>query len=137
MRLEALAVINAIAFAAGFSASAHHSFSMFDATKLETKRGTVERYLWSFPHTHIAVDIPASGSRPASTWTFESSSPNILVRQGWTRNTFKPGDAITVVYNPVRDGSNAGAVYYAIGSDGKKLFKDPTRLGGPADQNPP
>ena len=60
-------------------------------------------------------------------WDFESAGPNIASRQGWTKLTFKAGDKITVVGNPMKDGSKAGSVKFAKTADGKVLYHDVER----------
>ena len=87
-------------------ASAHHSFAMFDQTKKLTLVGTVKEFQWTNPHSWIQVNVTAGGA--AGEWAVEALSPNVLGRQGWKRNTLKPGDKITVVINPLRDNSKGG-----------------------------
>lgn len=135
MRRKVIALMAALA-AAGLaeSASAHHSFAMFDGTKMVTWSGTVVDYKWSNPHTHITVAIPPSSPDKAlvGNWDIEGASPNIMLRQGWTKNTFKPGDKITIVGHPLKDGTKGGSLYYAIAPNGQRLYHDVNRTGGPA-----
>ncbi len=111
------------------SASAHHSFAMFDQQKVWTWEGTVVDFQWRQPHSHIIVDVPKSAKDPGivGRWDFESSSPNIATRQGWNKSILKPGDKIKVVGNPMRDGSKAGSLKYAVTTDGKVLYHDVNR----------
>ena len=113
----------------GASASAHHSFAMYYQRKVWTWEGTVVEFQWRQPHSHVIVDVPANAANLelAGRWDFEGSSPNIATRQGWNRNSFKPGDKITVVGNPQRNGSKAGSLSYAITADGKVLYHDINR----------
>jgi hypothetical protein len=129
--LAAVGVALAIAPAAAF---AHHSFAMFDRAKMYTWTGTVEEFNWTNPHVHMTVNVPAGAGDPATVgrWDIEGASPNIMARQGWTRNTFKVGDHITVVGHPLKDGGKGGSLYYALDKNGKKLFHDVNRSGGPA-----
>jgi len=75
------------------------------------------------------VQVPkgTKDARTVGTWDFESAGPNIASRQGWTKLTFKAGDKITVVGNPMKDGSKAGSVKYAKTADGKVLYHDVER----------
>jgi hypothetical protein len=122
----ALAVA-ALAIAA--PAGAHHSFAMFDQTQVWTWQGTVLEYHWRQPHIHIIVQVPkgTKDARTVGTWDFEAAGPNISSRQGWSKLTFKAGDKITVVGNPMKDGSKAGSVKYAKTADGKILYHDVER----------
>ena len=118
--------------AMGSSLQAHHSFAMFEMDKDVTYVGTVMEYRWINPHTHIVLKIDAGpGVDPATvgTWDVEGGSTNIMGRQGWTRATYKPGDKMTMVGHPMRDGSKGISLFYAI-KDGKKMFHDIARPKG-------
>jgi len=112
-------------------AYAHHSFAMFDNSKTLTIVGTVARYEWTNPHMHIGVMVPGtSDGVAAGEWDVEGASINISAREGWTRNSFKPGDKITVEVHPLRDGSKGASLMYAVTPDGKKLYHDINRSAG-------
>jgi hypothetical protein len=115
----------------GVPAYAHHSFAMYDGAKLMTWEGTVKEYRWANPHSHIYVTVPASASDPsaAGTWDIEGASIAIMLRQGWNKNSFHPGDRITIVGHPLKNGSKGGSLFYAIGKNGEKLYHDVDRTG--------
>ena len=94
--------------AAGTSlAVAHHSAAIFDATTQKELTGTVKKFDYTNPHTWVWIDVPnAQGG--VDTWGAEGMSPNYLNRRGWTRNTLKPGDKITITIRPMKDGEKAG-----------------------------
>ena len=120
----------AFALAATVPAVAHHSYSMFDMEKNVTYKGTVLEYKWTNPHVHLIVDVrPGDGIDPESvgTWDLEGASTNIMGRQGWTRSTFKAGDAITAVARPLKDGAKGAALYYVTLADGRRLYMDIAR----------
>jgi hypothetical protein len=134
MRLRTGLLLAAGALACAAPAYAHHSFAMFDRNKMVTWEGVVEQYEWTNPHSHITVVVPVGGKDPslAGRWDIEGASPNIMMRQGWTKNSFKPGDKITIVGHPLKDGGKGGSLYYALDKTGKKLYHDVNRNGGPA-----
>jgi Family of unknown function (DUF6152) len=113
-------------------AFAHHSFAMFDPDKVYVWEGTVKEFTWTNPHARITIVVPqgVKDPRTVGTWEVEGAAPNIMGRQGWNRNTYKEGDKIVVVGQPMRDGSKAGSIYYAL-KDGKRLYHDVNRNGGP------
>ena len=118
-----------VALAAAGTATAHHSFGMFDQKKEVTLEATVVEYRWKNPHTHIVVAV-ADGANDASTvgtWDIESASIAIMTRQGWNKSSFKAGDRIVVVVNPLRSGEKGGSLVYAVGKDGRKLYPDTER----------
>ena len=135
--IAAAAALLVVAVVAGAPVSAHHSFAMFEMDKDVTYKGVVVEYKWVNPHTHITVDIkPGAGVDAATvgTWDVEGGSTNIMGRQGWTRATFKPGDAITLVGHPMKDGSKGISLFYAIMPDGKRLYHDIARPKAEAGQ---
>ncbi|HVW08286.1 MAG TPA: DUF6152 family protein [Bryobacteraceae bacterium] len=115
---------------AASGALAHHSFAMFDMSKNVTYKGTVVEYHLENPHSHIIVKVPESeGKDLAGTWDIEGGAVNIMARQGWTKTTYKPGDPITVVAHPMKDGSKGASLFYAIMPGGKRLYHDIARPG--------
>lgn len=116
--LGALAIGGVLAAA---PVAAHHSFAMFDRTKQVTISGTVRTFEWTNPHSWLQVVVPASAGRQATEYSIELGSPNTMVRQGWRKNTFKPGDRVSVVMYPMRDGSPGGAFVSATNAQGQAL----------------
>jgi Family of unknown function (DUF6152) len=130
MKRSILAAV-ACAMAAIVPAIAHHSFAMFDKSKIVTIVGTVARYEWTNPHMHIGVVVAANKEGVAAgEWDVEGASINISAREGWTRNTFKAGDKITVEVHPLRDGTQGASLMFAVTPDGKKLYHDINRAAG-------
>jgi len=114
------AVIFAGSIATARSAAAHHGFAVFDTSSRRTISGTVKSFEWTNPHTWVWLDVhnPNGG---VDTWGFEGMSPNFLGRRGWTRNTLKPGDQITVTYFGMKDGSKGGSFLTAKRPNGEEL----------------
>jgi len=118
------------ALALATTADAHHSFAMFDQSQQVTLKGTVREFQWTNPHAWIHLDVPnANGVK--DTWQVELNSPNNLKRQGWKSTSVKAGDQVTLVLNPLKDGSKGGLFVSITLPDGSVLG-DPTRAhGGP------
>jgi hypothetical protein len=88
---------------------AHHSASMFDATKTVTLTGTVVEVRWTNPHVTLLVNGKASEADQNADWLLEMSSPSNLVRvSNWQRSTVKVGDHVKVQMAPLREGSARG-----------------------------
>jgi hypothetical protein len=94
------------ALAVAAPALAHHSFAMFDQKKVMTLAGTVHEFQWTNPHAWIEMDVLQKGK--AQRWSIELNSPNNLKRQGWKRDSLKPGDKVTVRIAPLRSGQHGG-----------------------------
>ncbi|MCI3135151.1 DUF6152 family protein [Phenylobacterium aquaticum] len=101
-------------------ASAHHSAAMFDHAKIVTLSGTVKEFKWMNPHGWIQIMAPGPAG-PATEWSIECSSINILARKGWSSKSFKPGDKISLSMHPMKDGSAAGFVLKVDTADGHSL----------------
>ena len=130
MRTALAGCFAATALAIACAASAHHSFAMFDQSKQLPLTGTIREFQWTNPHAFIHIDVPNTEGA-SDLWKVELNSPNNLKRQGWKSSELKPGDKVTVVINPLRDGSKGGLFVSATLADGKVLG-DPTRArGGP------
>src|SRR6476620_2729746 len=87
-------------------ARAHHSAAMFDDSRVVELKGVVKELQWTNPHVWLQVSVDDKGARKE--WSVEAGSPNTLSRNGWRSTSFKPGDAVTVRVNPMKDGSAAG-----------------------------
>ena len=116
----------------GASASAHHSFAMFDQSKEVRLVGQIKEFQWTNPHAFIHIDVSQSDGA-SETWNIELNSPNNLTRQGWKSSMLKPGDKVSVTINPLRDGKKGGLFVSVVLPDGK-VIKDPTRRQLPAPE---
>ena len=114
------------AFAQG--AQAHHSFAMFDMQRQLTLKGTVRDFQWTNPHAFIELEAADALGAP-QTYSVEMNSPNNLTRQGWKSSALKVGDKVTMVINPLRDGTKGG-LFVAVQTADGKVLGDATRLPG-------
>ncbi len=125
MRTKVILMVAAVALlAASGRVVAHHSFSAeFDANKTFKMTGTVTKVEWMNPHTFFYIDVTDEKSKKVTNWAMEMGSPNGLMRQGWTRNTMKIGDKVSVEGSLAKDGSPTGnARAVVLAATGQRLF---------------
>ena len=108
-----VALFSAVALMA-FPSIAHHSYAAYDLINTRTLKGTIEGFHWSNPHSTFTLVLdPGAASEPIH-WNIITSSPAILKRFGWTQHSLKPGDRVSVVCNPMSDGSPAGRLHTVL-----------------------
>ena len=105
--------------AAATQALAHHSFAMFDMSKMGSQKGTVKEMQWTNPHVWLRLSVQENGKE--AVYAYEGAAIVVLKRVGWTRDSVKPGDVLTVVGHPYRDGRPGGSIEHVILADGTKL----------------
>jgi hypothetical protein len=103
-------VILAAAMGAAPPAGAHHSFAMYEPTKTLTFKGTIKSFQWTNPHVVVWFLVQPEGGGAAQEWSLETTSPGVLTRNGWTRQSLKAGDRVSVTLSPLRDGSHGGSL---------------------------
>jgi Family of unknown function (DUF6152) len=123
--VQRMALVASLVALGASLASAHHSAAAFDTSTEKVLTGTVKKVNWTNPHTWIWIEVP-NGKGGTDTWGIEGMSPNYLARRGWTRNTLKVGDKLSVTIHPMRDGETGGMFMSAKRPDGEVL----TMVGG-------
>jgi hypothetical protein len=113
-----LGAIAVAAFAA--PAVAHHSFAIFDQSKVLYLTGTVKQYELVNPHAWVHLDIAGQDGRTAM-WSFEAGSVAQLASLGWTKDSFRVGDKVEIGFRPMRDGSRGGQFMSAKLPNGQML----------------
>ncbi len=108
-------------------ADAHHSFAAeFDADKPVKLTGTVTKVEWANPHVWFYVDVTDAEGK-VTNWAWETDGPTRLLREGWTRNSMKVGDVVTVEGFRAKKGTpTANTASVTLTSTGQRLF---TRAG--------
>jgi len=105
------------------AAVAHHSFAAeFDRSMPITVTGAVTKVEWANPHARFYIDAKDEATGETVNWDFELASPNGLMRRGWTRNSMKLGDVVTVTGHRAKNDPHVGNASTVTLADGKKLF---------------
>ena len=122
MRRKALVLATFVLLGVQGPSAAHHSFAAeFDSQKPITLKGVVVRWEMINPHGWITMDVTAADGKTTQ-WMVETSNPNGLMRLGWTKNSLRPGDNITVDGYLAKDGSSTANAARITLADGSKVF---------------
>lgn len=103
--LRAAGLVSTLALASG--AAAHHSTAMFDSANPIELSGTVLEWQFTNPHVFLVLEVGAEDGT-STAWNLEGLSPNVIYRQGWTPQSFQPGDRVTVTVRPLHSGAPGG-----------------------------
>ena len=101
-------------------AAAHHSFAIFDQSKVNYLAGTVKQFEMVNPHAWLHLVI-ADDKGQTATWSFEGGSTAQLASLGWSPQSFKPGDKVQIGFRPMKDGSRGGQLMNVKTVTGQKL----------------
>jgi Family of unknown function (DUF6152) len=110
LKRASMGVVLAAVVGAASPATAHHSFAMYEPTKTLTFKGTVKSFQWTNPHVIVWILVQPDGGGAPQEWSLETTSPGVLTRAGWTRQSLKAGDRVSVTFSPLRDGSRGGGL---------------------------
>ena len=116
LRRTALGILFTLCAAPGV---AHHSAAMFDSQKSLTLRGTIKEFQWVNPHCWIQLLVREQNATVE--WSIEMGSTVQIYRSGWRPSTLQPGQKVTIVIHPIRDGSRGGQFSSGVGEDGAPL----------------
>jgi hypothetical protein len=131
-RILSVLVVSGALMIPGIPLLAHHSFAAeYDSNKPVSLTGAVTKVEWTNPHVRFYIDVKdASGA--TNNWEFELGSPNGLMRKGWTRNSLKEGDKISVDGYLAKDGAHLANARTVALADGRKVFAGAADDGGPS-----
>jgi hypothetical protein len=87
--------------------SAHHGTSGYDMEKVITLNGTVTGFNWSNPHCLVRIDVKDSKG-DIKDWVVELAAPTLMMRNGWTKDSLKPGDEVVAETHPAKNGATTG-----------------------------
>ena len=113
---------------------AHHGNASFDTTKELTLKGKVTEWIWANPHCFLKFDAKDE-TGTVRNWAVEVSNPTDMTKRGWARTSFKAGDEVTVVLQPVKGGAPVGRVRRVVLANGETLGTGgppPAPAGAPA-----
>jgi hypothetical protein len=132
-RLTVAVASLALLLAAGAPVMAHHSFAAeYDANKPIKLSGTVTKIEWTNPHCYFYIDVKNAETGKIDNWALELGNPNALLRNGWTPNSVKIGEEVTVEGTRAKDGTFLGnARSMVLASTGQRLFAGSSQTTNP------
>lgn len=113
---------------------AHHSQSEYDLRAKVAVEGTITKVEWKSPHAWIYVDVTSASGQKVN-WSFELPSPVTLMRRGWTRDSLKPGDRVSIVGAPARNYPDIAIANSIKDANGKPLFTGTTQVYDPGSDS--
>jgi hypothetical protein len=121
MRSKILAILTiAIGLAVSVPLFAHHGAASFDSGEKVVLKGTVKEWIYSNPHCLLTLDVKGEDGKMVE-WIAETQAPAVMYPAGYRKDSFKPGDEVTVTVEPVKSGRAAGRIISAITADGTEL----------------
>ena len=122
MKFRLISVLASLPLVAAAPAFAHHSFAAeYDAAKPVTLKGTVTKVEWTNPHARFYIDVK-NGDGTTTNWNLELASPNYLKRAGWSSESLKQGDIVTVEGSLARSGANMANARAVTLANGQRVF---------------
>ncbi len=117
-----LVMILALAVLISISAPlfAHHGGATLYTDRTVTLKGTVKKWFWSNPHCLLTLDVKGDDGQVVE-WIAETQAPNSIYSSGYRKDSFKPGDVVTVTLQPTKNGKPNGRLTKAILADGTVL----------------
>jgi hypothetical protein len=114
----------AVGLIASIPLSAHHGAAAIYGSQTVTLKGTVKAWLWSNPHCLLTFDVKGEDGK-AVEWVAETQAPSTVYPQGFRKDSFKPGDQVTVMVQPAKNERPNGRLLSAVLADGKKIGSAP------------
>jgi len=116
---------------------AHHGSAMFDTGKRVTLKGTVKEWIYVNPHCLLTLDVKSEDGQMVQ-WLAETQPPTSVFPAGYRKDSFKPGDEVTITVEPVKNGRPIGRIIRSVLANGKTLGDPPADgarpAAGPAQQ---
>jgi hypothetical protein len=99
---------------------AHHGDTAYDMGKSVTLKGTVTQYVWANPHCILLFDVTDDRGQMVP-WSAETENPSSMVHYGWTKDSIKPGEQVTITVIPAKNGKPIGRILEVVLPNGQKL----------------
>ena len=119
-KMPVLAATAIALFIVSLPVLAHHGTAAFETGKMVTVKGTITDFQYLNPHAQVYFEAKNEKGEMEK-WQGELTAPNKLNRAGWTKNTLKPGDSVTISGYGTKTGVHTIWIRELIGPTGEKL----------------
>jgi len=102
-------------------AGAHHSLAEFDNSKTVAIAGVVKEFRWINPHSSVLIDV-MNDQGASDTWTIQGQAPKFLEWRGWTKDTLKPGDKVSMTIYRLKNGQKGGTCLRVKLADDREML---------------
>lgn len=119
MRNKAIVIVLAL-LTVSVPLFAHHGTAAYDTDKKITVKAKITEWFWANPHCFLKFDAKDEKGNVVH-WATETSNPADMVNLGWSKDSFKPGDEVTVTFIPVKNGNPIGRVEQVVLANGQTL----------------
>jgi hypothetical protein len=123
MNSRLILAVGAFAFAFAGNAAAHHTHAHYE-TESVVIEGTVTEFDWRAPHSWVTMTVVNAETGQEEEWLLESRAPGSLMQNGWTQQSLKPGDRVSVTMRPLKSGGTGGLLRSVEFPDGTVLADD-------------
>lgn len=117
---SAIFLMFAATFLAPTAVLAHHGEAAYETSKNVTVRATMTEFDWENPHCQLRFDVTDDKGNVRH-WVVLAINPLMLERYGWTRESLKPGDMVTIVFHPAKNGDMSGILEKVVLANGREL----------------
>ena len=117
---NSLVILLAMALLISVPLFAHHGAASFATDKTAVLKGTVTKWIYANPHLLLMLDVKGENGEVVH-WVLESQSPTVMYPSGYRKDSFKPGDQVTVTAGLSKNGQPVGRILDAVLADGTKL----------------
>jgi len=119
-----LALTISLGLLVSFPLYAHHGAASYATDKNVTLKGTVTRWIYASPHLLLMMDVKGENGE-VEHWVLETQSPTVMYPSGYRKDSFKPGDEVTITATQAKNGKPLGRIIDATTASGVKLGRAP------------
>lgn len=123
MRMRLVGLVAILAVVVTLPVWAHHSHGNYQMSVYTNMKGTVKEIHWLTPHSWIYLEVKDEKGE-ATLWALEGAGVGQLRKLGWTVDSIKVGDPISVRCHQLQDKSPGCLLGYVTVAGGEEKIFD-------------